>query len=63
MGVIFGIPLAFSGLMFLVSPQLFHSRPAAVFIATIVLAMVYGLLIELITTLFFNARIQDSNKV
>ena len=60
MGMIFGTPLAFSGLMFLV---FFHGRPAAVFIATIVLAMVYGLLIELITTLFFNARIQDSNKV
>jgi len=56
MGTIFSLPLAFSGLMAPESPE--YSK-AGMFIWTIVLGMLYGLLIEVITSLFFRAKIQD----
>jgi len=56
MGTIFSLPLAFSGLMAPESPE--YSK-AGMFIWTIVLGMLYGLLIEVITSLFFKAKIQD----
>jgi hypothetical protein len=56
MGIIFSLPLAFSGLMAPESPE--YSK-AGMFIWTIVLGMLYGLLIEVITSLFFKAKIQD----
>ena len=54
MGVIFSIPLAFSGLMAPDSPD--YSK-ISVFIFTIVLGAIYGLLIEVITSLIFKAKI------
>jgi hypothetical protein len=56
MGMIFSFPLAFSGLMAPESPQ--YSK-VSVFIFTVVLGMIYGLLIEVITSLIFKAKIKD----
>ena len=55
MGMIFSIPLAFSGLMAPDNPEF---SKASMFIWTIVLGMIYGLLIEVITSLLFKARMQ-----
>ena len=55
MGMLFSFPLAFSGLMAPESPEF---SKAGMFIWTVVLGMVYGLLIELITSVFFKARIR-----
>ena len=55
MGMIFSIPLAFSGLMAPESPE--YSK-TGMFILTIVMGMIYGLLIEVITSLLFKAKIQ-----
>jgi hypothetical protein len=52
MGVIFSIPLAFSGLMAPASPDYSTTE---MFVWTIVLGMVYGLLIEVITSAIFKA--------
>ena len=56
MGAIFSLPLAFSGLMAPESPEYSTS---AMFIGTIVLGMSYGLIVEIITSLIFKARIQS----
>ena len=56
MGMIFSIPLAFSGLMAPDSPEF---SKAGMFVATIVLGMIYGLLIEVITSVLFGARSQN----
>jgi hypothetical protein len=56
MGLIFSLPLSFSGLMAPENPE--FSR-AAMFISTVVLGMVYGLLIEVITSLVFRARMKS----
>ena len=53
MGLIFSIPLAFSGLMAPESPEF---SKAGMFIWTIALGMIYGLLIEVITSLLFRAK-------
>ena len=53
MGVIFSIPLAFSGLMAPANPDY---SPTELFVSTIVLGMVYGLLIEVITSAIFKAK-------
>jgi len=53
MGMIFSVPLAFSGLLAPESPE--YSK-ASMFAGTIILGMIYGLLIELITSLLFKAR-------
>ncbi|UCD72295.1 MAG: hypothetical protein JSW70_04685 [Syntrophobacterales bacterium] len=53
MGAIFSLPLAFSGLMAPESPE--YSK-SFMFISTIILGMVYGLLIEVITSILFKAR-------
>jgi len=53
MGLIFSIPLAFSGLMAPESPE--YSM-TGMFIGTIILGMVYGLLIEVITSVIFKAK-------
>ena len=55
MGLIFSIPLAFSGLMAPESPEF---SKTGVFVLTIILGMIYGLLIEVITSLIFKARQQ-----
>jgi hypothetical protein len=54
-GLIFSLPLAFSGLM---APEYSEFSKTFIFISTIVLGMIYGLLIELITSVFFKAKIQ-----
>ena len=53
MGLIFSIPLAFSGLMAPASPDYSITE---MFIWTLVLGMVYGLLIEVITSAIFKAK-------
>ena len=55
MGLIFSIPLAFSGLMAPESPEL---SQAAMFSWTLVLGIIYGLLIEVITSVAFRAKSQ-----
>ena len=53
MGLIFSIPLAFSGLM---APESLEYSKTGMFIATVLLGMIYGLLIEVITSVAFKAR-------
>lgn len=53
MGLVFSIPLAFSGLMAPDSPEF---SKTAMFISTLVMGMIYGLLIEVITSVVFKAR-------
>lgn len=55
MGLIFSIPLAFSGLM---APEHPDYSACQMFVWTIVLGMVYGLLIEIITSALFKAKAQ-----
>ena len=56
MGMIFSLPLAFSGLM---APENPEFSKVSMFIWTIIFGMIYGLLIEVITSLFFKAKIQN----
>ncbi|MFH2013036.1 MAG: hypothetical protein ABIJ37_10105 [Pseudomonadota bacterium] len=53
MGMIFSFPLAFSGLM---APENPEFSKISMFIWTIILGMIYGLLIEVITSLLFKAK-------
>ena len=53
MGFIFSIPLAVSSLMAPDNPQF---SKTAMFTSTIVLGMIYGLLIETVTTKIFKAK-------
>lgn len=53
MGLLFSLPLAFSGLM---APEDPEFSKTAMWVWTVVLGMIYGLLIELITSVFFKAR-------
>lgn len=53
MGLIFSLPLAFSGLMAPDNPEF---SKTAMWAWTVVLGMIYGLLIEVITSVFFKAR-------
>jgi len=55
LGMIFSIPLAFSGLM---APESAEYSKAAMFTWTIILGMIYGLLIEVFTSVVFKARAQ-----
>jgi len=55
-GLVFSLPLAFSGLMAPASPD--YSR-LGMFLGTIALGMIYGVLIELVTTVAFKARIRS----
>jgi len=55
MGALFSVPLAFSGLMAPDNPQF---SKAGMFIFTIILGMIYGLFIEVITSVLFKAKIQ-----
>ena len=52
MGMIFSVPLAFGALM---APENPEFGRAGLFAWTIVLGMIYGLLIELVTSVFFGA--------
>ena len=53
MGAIFSLPLAFSGLMAPDNPE--YSK-AGIWVMTVVMGMIYGLLIEVITSVLFKAR-------
>lgn len=53
MGLIFSIPAAFGALLGPENPEFNHSM---LFISTIVMGMIYGLLTELIATVFFKAK-------
>jgi hypothetical protein len=55
MGLIFSIPLAFSGLM---APEIPEFSKASMFVFTIILGMIYGLLIEVITSVIFKAKLK-----
>jgi hypothetical protein len=56
-GILYSVPLAFSGLM---APESLEYSRAGMFVSTIVLGGIYGLLIELITSVLFKARIQNA---
>ena len=56
MGFLFSLPLAFSGLMAPENPQF---NASAMLIWTVVLGMIYGVLIEVITSLLFKAKIKS----
>ncbi len=53
MGLIFSLPLAFSGLMATDNPEF---RKVSMFTWTVILGMIYGFLIELITSVLFKAK-------
>jgi hypothetical protein len=53
MGLLFSLPLAFSGLMAPASPEFSKTE---LWVWSLVLGMGYGLLIELITSVVFKAR-------
>ena len=53
MGLVFSLPLAFSGLMASDNPELTRTT---MWVWTVVLGMIFGVLIEVITSVFFKAR-------
>ena len=53
LGTVFSLPLAFSGLMAPDNPQF---SAGAMFTWTIVLGLIYGVLIEFVTTVLFKLR-------
>ena len=53
MGLLFSLPLAFSGLMATENPEFSQTM---MFVSTIIMGIVYGFLIELITTVLFKAK-------
>lgn len=59
-GLIFSLPLAFSGLMAPDNPEFPKST---MFIWTMVLGLIYGFLIEFVTTVLFKAKIPVRIKV
>ena len=52
MGFLFGVPLAFGGMM-AKNPSF---SPIAMLMTTLFISVIYGLLTELITSVFFRAR-------
>ena len=54
-GIIFSLPLAFSGLM---APESLEYSKVEMFIWTVVLGMIYGFLIELITSKIFKSKLE-----
>lgn len=55
LGLIFSLPLAFSGLMAPESPDF---SKAGMFIGTVLIGAIYGLLIEVITSVIFKAKLE-----
>jgi len=53
MGIIFSLPLALSGLM---APENPEFSKTMMFVSTVVMGMIYGFLIELITSKLFKAE-------
>ena len=54
LGLIFSIPAALGTMM---GPETLEFDPTMIAISTVVMGMIYGLLIELITTVLFKAKI------
>jgi len=54
MGILFSLPLAYSGLM---APENPDFTPIMMFVSTLVMGTIYGFLIELITSVFFKAKV------
>ncbi len=54
MGALFSLPLAFSGLMAPDNPEFSKTM---MFVSTLVMGVIYGLIIEAVTSLVFKARI------
>ena len=52
-GLLFSLPLAFSGLM---APENPEFSATMMFVSTIVMGMIYGLLIEVITSAVLKAK-------
>ena len=52
-GTIFSLPLAFSGLMAPENPQFSHTT---MWVSTMVMGMIYGVVIELVTSVVFKAK-------
>jgi hypothetical protein len=59
-GAVFSLPLAFSGLMAPDNPEFDKST---MFIMTVALGLIYGILIEFVTSVLFKAKMQLSPKV
>ncbi len=53
MGFIFSLPSGFGAMLGPENPEFSHSM---IFISTVVMGMIYGLLIEMITTVLFKAK-------
>ena len=53
LGLLFSLPLAFSGLMAADNPEF---TKTGMWVATVAMGMIYGLLIELVTSVVFKAR-------
>ena len=53
MGLIFSLPAGFGAMLAPENPDFTHNQ---MFIATVVMGIIYGILIELITTVIFKAR-------
>lgn len=60
MGALFSLPLAFSGLM---APDSAEYNKTGMFVLTIILGMIYGLLIEFVTSVLFKARLVRTTPV
>ncbi|OGU26792.1 MAG: hypothetical protein A2057_06340 [Ignavibacteria bacterium GWA2_35_9] len=58
--MLFSLPLAFSGLMAPDSPEF---SATAMFIMTIVLGLIYGILIEFVATILFKAKMSVAVKI
>ena len=55
LGLIFSLPMAFSGL---IAPESPDYTQTGMFIGTVFLGAIYGLLIEVITTVIFKAKLE-----
>lgn len=53
-GLLFSLPLGFGGLM---APENPAFPPYMMFVSTIFMGMIYGVLIEVITSIFFKAKL------
>jgi hypothetical protein len=58
-GAVFSLPLAFSGLMAPDNPEF---NKSTMFVMTVVLGLIYGVLIEFVTSVLFKAKMQPSPK-
>ncbi|HSR16894.1 MAG TPA: hypothetical protein VLM39_02285 [Ignavibacteriaceae bacterium] len=58
-GAVFSLPLAFSGLMAPDNPQFDKST---MFAMTIIMGLIYGILIEFVTSVLFKAKMQAALK-